>query len=100
MHERFGQLIEKLSGEYDLVLVDTPPILAVTDAAIVGQSVGTSLVVARFGRNSAKEVDVAVGRFEQHGIAIKGVILNCMESLASNEYGYYTYGYGPDHTNS
>jgi len=100
MHERFGQLIEKLSGEYDLVLVDTPPILAVTDAAIVGQSVGTSLVVARFGRNSAKEVDVAVGRFEQHGIAIKGVILNCMESLASNEYGYYAYGYGPDHTNS
>ncbi|MCG8437284.1 MAG: polysaccharide biosynthesis tyrosine autokinase, partial [Pseudomonadales bacterium] len=100
MHERFAQLIEKLSGEYDLVLVDTPPILAVTDAAIVGQSVGTSLVVARFGRNSAKEVDVAVGRFEQHGIAIKGVILNCMESLASNEYGYYAYGYGPDHTNS
>lgn len=93
MHPRFKQLMETLSAEYDLVLVDTPPILAVTDAAIVGQIAGTSLLVARYGVNSVKEVDVSVGRFEQNRIDIKGVILNCLERRASNEYGYYSYKY-------
>ncbi|HCI10670.1 MAG TPA: tyrosine-protein kinase, partial [Alcanivorax sp.] len=45
MHSRFKALMERLSAEYDLVLVDTPPILAVTDAAIIGQQAGTSLIV-------------------------------------------------------
>ena len=82
------------SDDYDLVLVDTPPILAVTDAAIIGQQAGTSLIVARYGVNSAKEVDVSVHRFEQNKVEIKGAILNCMERRATNEYGYYAYEYG------
>tara|TARA_R110001606_G_scaffold399258_1_gene582795 strand:+ start:6228 stop:8441 length:2214 start_codon:yes stop_codon:yes gene_type:complete len=93
MHPRFNQLMEQLSAQYDLVLVDTPPILAVTDAAIIGQSAGTSLLVARYAVNSVKEVDVSVNRFEQNRIDIKGVILNCLERRASNEYGYYAYRY-------
>ncbi|MDA6210505.1 tyrosine-protein kinase, partial [Escherichia coli] len=45
MSERFGELIAWASSHYDLVLIDTPPILAVTDAAIVGRHVGTTLMV-------------------------------------------------------
>jgi len=93
MHARFKTLMERLSAEYDLVLVDTPPILAVTDAAIIGQQAGTSLIVARYGVNSAKEVDVSVHRFEQNRVEIKGAILNAIERRASNEYGYYAYHY-------
>lgn len=93
MHSRFKALMERLSAEYDLVLVDTPPILAVTDAAIIGQQAGTSLIVARYGVNSAKEVDVSVLRFEQNRVEIKGAILNAIERRASNEYGYYAYHY-------
>ena len=66
------------------VLVDTPPILAVTDAAIIGQQAGTSLIVAHYGMNSAKEVDVSVHRFEQNKVEIKGAILNAIERRASN----------------
>jgi tyrosine-protein kinase Etk/Wzc len=76
------------------VIIDTPPILAVTDAAIVGQYAGTSLLVARFGKNSAHEVEVANRRFSQNGVQIKGAILNCMEKRAANAYGYYAYAYG------
>ncbi|MBU60581.1 MAG: tyrosine-protein kinase [Alcanivorax sp.] len=93
MHPRFKELMEHLSGQYDLVLVDTPPILAVTDAAIVGQQAGTSLIVTRFGQNSVKEVDVTFNRFEQNRVEIKGAILNCIERRASNGYGYYNYKY-------
>ena len=93
MHPRFKELMEHLSEQYDLVLVDTPPILAVTDAAIVGQLAGTSLIVTRFGQNSVKEVDVTFNRFGQNKVEIKGAILNCIERRASNEYGYYNYKY-------
>jgi len=96
MHARFKALMERLSAEYDLVLVDTPPILAVTDAAIIGQQAGTSLIVARYGMNSAKEVDVSMHRFEQNKVEIKGAILNAIERRASNEYGYYAYHYNSD----
>jgi tyrosine-protein kinase Etk/Wzc len=94
MHSRFAELMKWVSDSYDLVLIDTPPILAVTDAAIVGQLAGSSLLVTRFGVNSVKEVDAALTRFAQNKVDIKGAILNCMERRASNEYGYYAYEYG------
>lgn len=98
MHSRFQQLIEWASQNYDLVLVDTPPILAVTDAAIIGRYAGTTLLVARFEQNTAKEMEVSVRRFEQSGIEIKGCILNGVIKKASSYYGYgYShYGYSYD----
>ncbi|CAI0770285.1 Tyrosine-protein kinase wzc [Serratia liquefaciens] len=90
MHSRFSEVIKWASENYDFVLVDTPPILAVTDAAIIGKHAGTALMVARFELNSPKEVEVSIRRFEQNGIDIKGVILNAVMKKASN---YYSYGY-------
>lgn len=96
MHGRFKTLVDTLTAEYDLVLVDTPPVLAVTDAAIVGQLAGSSLIVTRYGINSVKEVDITLTRFAQNNVEVKGAILNCMERRATNEYGYYTYNYSAD----
>lgn len=95
MHSRFSEVLAWASENYDLVLVDTPPILAVTDAAIIGKHAGTSLMVARFELNSPKEVEVSIRRFEQNGIDIKGVILNAVMKKASNyyNYDYYEYSY-------
>ncbi|MFJ2602233.1 tyrosine-protein kinase Wzc [Pantoea agglomerans] len=98
MHRRMGELLEWASKNYDLVLIDTPPILAVTDASIIGKLAGTSLMVARFEANTTKEVDVSFKRFAQNGIEIKGVILNAVVRKAANAYGYgydyYAYDYG------
>lgn len=90
MHSRFSEMLKWASERYDLVLIDTPPILAVTDAAIIGKHAGTALMVARFELNTPKEVEVSFKRFEQNGIDIKGVILNAVMRKASN---YYNYGY-------
>ena len=90
MHARFTALLEDLSKRYDLVIVDTPPILAVTDAAIVGHQAGTSLLVARFGMNQAKEIELAAKRLTQNRVELKGAIFNAVQKRAA---GYYTYGY-------
>ncbi|MFJ5449180.1 tyrosine-protein kinase Wzc [Pectobacterium carotovorum] len=93
MHIRFSEFIKWASENYDLVLLDTPPILAVTDAAIISRHAGTSLLVARFEVNTLKEIEVSIRRFEQNGAEIKGVILNAIVKRAASYYGYGNYNY-------
>lgn len=95
MHPRFENLLTWATNNYELVIIDTPPILAVTDAAIIGKYAGTTLLVARFESNTVKEISVSIKRFEQSGIAIKGCILNGVVRKASSyySYGYNHYGY-------
>lgn len=90
MHPRFVQLLDTVSKQYDLVIVDTPPILAVTDAALVAAHAGSSLLVTRFGVNQPKEIELTMQRFEQNGVQVKGAIFNAVEKRAT---GYYSYGY-------
>ncbi|OCH14217.1 polysaccharide biosynthesis tyrosine autokinase [Aliivibrio fischeri] len=96
MTKRFSDFIDWASANYDLVLIDTPPVLAVTDPSIVGALAGTTLMVGRFDQTSVKEIDVARHRFEQAGIEVKGFILNAVEKKASSTYGYGYYNYSYD----
>ncbi|HID9229305.1 TPA: polysaccharide biosynthesis tyrosine autokinase [Klebsiella quasipneumoniae] len=98
MNKRFGNLLEWANEHYDIVVVDTPPILAVTDAAIIGNYVGTTLLVARFELNTAKEIEVSIKRFEQSGVMVKGCILNGIIKKASSYYGYGYNHYGYKYT--
>lgn len=95
MQQSFTDLINQVSGEYDLVVIDTPPTLAVTDAAVIGKQVGTSLMMARFQLNPPREIKIALRRLEVAGVEVKGCILNAMERKAAVNYGYgyYTYSY-------
>lgn len=95
MHRRFDELITWATSNYDIVILDTPPILAVTDAAIIGHYAGTTLLVARFELNTSKEIEVSIKRFEQSGVIVKGCILNGIVKKASSyySYGYNHYGY-------
>ncbi len=94
MHPHFADFIKWASSEYDFIIIDTPPVLAVTDPSIIGSLAGTTLMVARFDESTAKEIEVAKQRFEMAGIEVKGVILNAVEKKAGNAYGY---GYGYYH---
>ncbi len=99
MGDRFKDFIDQASNAYDLIVIDTPPILAVTDAAVIGQFAGTSMMVVRFEKSTAREVQAANDRFSLNGIAVKGLIFNAIEAKASNYYGgysYYNYSYEPD----
>lgn len=93
MQERFTQFLADVRVRYDLVIIDTPPILAVTDAAVIGKQCGTTLMVTRFQMNPVKELEIAIRRFETSGVAVKGAILNAMERKAATSYGYGYYNY-------
>lgn len=93
MHRNFSELLSQVSDMYDLIILDTPPLLAVTDAAIVGRQSGTNLIVARFGFNPSREIELTIRRFAQNGIELKGAIFNGVEKRASAKYGYGAYGY-------
>lgn len=94
MHKRFAEIINWASENYDIVVLDTPPILAVTDPAVIGHYAGTTLLVARFELNTVKEIEVSIKRFENTGIQVKGCILNGVVKKASSYYGYGYSHYG------
>ena len=93
MHKNFTEFLDLISSKYDQVILDTPPFLAVTDAAIVGRQSGTNLIVTRFELNPAREIELTIRRFAQSGIELKGAIFNGIEKRASAKYGYGAYGY-------
>ncbi|HEM8880422.1 TPA: polysaccharide biosynthesis tyrosine autokinase, partial [Providencia stuartii] len=76
MGERFKHLLDTMKGQYDIVVIDTAPILAITDSAIIGKYVGTSLLIAYYGVNTVKDIELSLKRFKQNDIEITGVILN------------------------
>lgn len=98
MHERFKALLDWANDNYDVVLVDTPPILAVTDPAIIGRYAGVSILVGRFADVTLKEIEVALERFENGGVSINAFVLNAVMRTrrSSYGYGYYQYDYSSD----
>lgn len=93
MHPRWVALLEQVAGQFDLVIIDTPPVLAVTEPGIIGQYADTALMVVRFDVSAVKEVQAATERLERSNVKVKGAILNCMEARAGSGYGYYGYDY-------
>jgi tyrosine-protein kinase Etk/Wzc len=93
MSEAFKGLLASVSKQYDLVIIDTPPVLAVTDAAIVGQYASTNFMLLRSGRHHLREIQTAFRRFEQNGVPIKGAIFNGVELSKGRYGGKYGYGY-------
>ncbi len=92
MHPAFAALLQEIAPLYDLVIIDTPPVLAVTDAAVIGHHVGTTLLVVRFGINQAREVALAKQRLEQNGVKVKGAIVNGVQRRSAGHYSYsYSY---------
>ncbi|MCE8038667.1 polysaccharide biosynthesis tyrosine autokinase [Halomonas sp. MCCC 1A11062] len=89
MQRSFHDFLQVMSEAYDLVVIDTPPVLAVTDAAIVGKLAGTSLLVVRFGVSPPAEIKAAKRRLESAGVRLKGAILNGLEKPTSSRYGHY-----------
>lgn len=96
--DNFRRLIEWSSANYDIVIIDTPPILAVTDASIICQLSGVNVLVARFEINTVKEIEVAMKNLEKVGVEIDGCVLNGVLKKASNyySYGYDSYSYSYD----
>lgn len=91
MNANFKKLMDWATSQYDIVIVDTPPILAVSDACIAAKYAGTTMLVARFQKNTLKEMEISVKRFAQNNLVVNGVIFNGVEKKFANYYEYGAY---------
>jgi tyrosine-protein kinase Etk/Wzc len=94
MHPRFEALLAELAGRFDTIIIDAPPVLAVSDAAIIGRHVGATLIVARAGKHPIQELEQAVKRLKQAGVQVKGFVFNDLNTERQRyRYGYKGYVY-------
>ena len=92
-----SNVFQRLCQQFDVVIIDTPPMLAATDAALLGAQCDATIVVARAGQTKEKELEDTVDRLSEVGAKSIGALLNDFD--ISNAYGYnyaYSsyYGYG------
>ncbi|WP_295627908.1 polysaccharide biosynthesis tyrosine autokinase [uncultured Nitrosomonas sp.] len=96
LHERFGVFLKTLIERYDLVIIDSPPILAATDAAIIGRFANATFMVIKAGLHTKRELEQSIKRFNQSGTKIKGIVFNSMPEISSrygHSYSRYVYQY-------
>lgn len=93
--KRMKRLIEEVSKQYDMVLFDTPPIVAVTDAAILAQEVDGVILVLASGEVNKDYAQRAKELLDKVGAKILGAVLNKVD-LKTSEYYYYYYYHGSD----
>ncbi|EPZ17082.1 hypothetical protein M622_09020 [Thauera terpenica 58Eu] len=94
MHERFGAMLRSLEQQCDVLIVDAPPVLAVSDAAIIGRLTGATLMVVRAGRHPMGELEQAVKRLAQGGVEVKGFVFNGLDlTRQRHRFGQHGYHY-------
>lgn len=89
--ERMRQLIAKLGELVDLVILDSPPILAASDSTILGLQVDGALLVARAGKTERGTAQVAMQQLSKAGVRVVGVVINDPDQKVSEYYYYYDY---------
>jgi tyrosine-protein kinase Etk/Wzc len=98
LSERMVQMLDAFSEQYDLVMIDTPPVLAVADTAILAARCGTVFLVTRFEKTTIGEVAESARQLRHANVDVKGVIFNGLDPNAfrygyGHKYGRYRYAY-------
>lgn len=88
-------LAKRLENEFDYVLFDAPPLLPVTDAAVLSKFAGGAIVVVAAGRTHRSQLTAAVNALENVGVRLFGFVLTMLPVQGPHSYGYQAYGYGP-----
>jgi tyrosine-protein kinase Etk/Wzc len=89
----FTSILESLSNQYDLLIMDTPPVLVAADTVSVAPQVGTLLLVARAEQTQLGELHESAKRLSHAGKAVTGVLFNAMD-MRRRHYSNYGYKYG------
>lgn len=96
LNPNLAKFLKSVSAEYDVVIIDSPPVLAVTDATVLGRHAGTAFLVVRQGVTSVPQVRESAKRFTQAGVTVNGTVFNGLKSRPGNDgygYGYGRYAY-------
>ncbi|MEE2024491.1 MULTISPECIES: GumC family protein [Alkalimonas] len=92
--ERKVELLELLKQQYDTIIIDTPPVLAVSDALVLSPLVDATIMVVKADATRRGQVNLALGRLAHAHARIYGVVLNQLDTgKAENYYGHGGYGY-------
>jgi capsular exopolysaccharide synthesis family protein len=92
--DRVTELLLELRERYDRVLIDSPPVGAVTDAVVLGRIVDTVILVVHAGRTRKKLVERGLEQLGQVEVDVAGVVLNNLKISRKRYYpGYYHYYY-------
>jgi capsular exopolysaccharide synthesis family protein len=87
----FAMLIAQLRRRYEMIIIDSPPVLPIPDALILGRWTDGALLAARFEVSRSPQVERARRQLDQAGIPVLGTVINGMRS-SDSYYGRYTYG--------
>jgi capsular exopolysaccharide synthesis family protein len=93
----FRQLLDDARREYDWVLIDTPPVVSVTDAVVCSNLVDMVLLVVEYGRLDRKVIQGAQRQLSRAGARVVGAVLNRVDLERRHYYyesHYYSYFYG------
>jgi tyrosine-protein kinase Etk/Wzc len=95
MRAEFEALLQTLNDLFDLIIIDSPPVLAVTDPVVIGRYTGATILIARHLETMIGEVEAVRRTFETAGVKVTGAILNGYKIVEGSTYGgqYYSYNY-------
>lgn len=89
---RLVELLDQMKNEYRYIIIDTPPILAVSDGLQIARLCDGALMVVRSGETPKKMIRAALNAIEEADCPVLGTVLN-MVPVSARKYGYYKYGY-------
>jgi tyrosine-protein kinase Etk/Wzc len=92
MHRHLRESLEDLKEHYDHIIIDSPPVLSVTDAALIGQLAGATIMVIKEGGHTVQELELSIRRLQQAGVKPHGFLINDMKQ-DSPFYPYYVHTY-------
>lgn len=86
--QAFVDLIKQARKDYDYIVIDTPPVLAVPDARIIGKQVDTTLYTVRWDHTTHRQVAQGIKELEQVNVPIAGLVLGQIDRKGLKRYGY------------
>lgn len=93
--DKFSNMLVQLVDIYDYIIIDTPPILAVSDAIIISQYADKVLMVTRYNHSVEGQLAYAVKQMNKANVTVDGIVLNDMVQGITSKYSYhYSYAYG------
>lgn len=93
--DKFSNMMIQLVGNYDYIIIDTPPVLAVSDAIITAQYADKVLMVTRYNNSIEGQLTYAIKQMQKSNITVDGIVLNDVVQGITDKYSYhYSYAYG------